>query len=71
MDKAGPGTFLIFITLTQVFEKISRFPSGQYVAKKSRKLPLADGKEWEGTGKPLKSLDGCNFRKGKYLRFCR
>jgi len=29
------------------------------------------GKEWEGTGKPLILFGGCNFRKGKYLCFCR
>ncbi len=46
-------------------------PSGQYVAKKNRTLPILDGKEWERTGKPLISLGGCNFRKGKYLAFCR
>jgi hypothetical protein len=31
---------------------------------------VRDGNEWERTGKPLKSLGGCNFRKGNYLRFC-
>src|SRR5260370_646797 len=46
-------------------------PNGQYVAKKNRTLPILDGKEWERTGKPLISLGGCNFRKGKYLAFCR
>jgi CheY-like chemotaxis protein len=50
---------------------IDGFSGGQYVDKKTRKLPLPDGKKWEATGKPLKSLGGCNFRKGKYLRFCR
>jgi hypothetical protein len=46
-------------------------PSGQYVDKNNCKLRVRDGKEWERTGKPLKSLGGCNFRKGNYLRFCR
>jgi len=46
-------------------------PSGQYVAKKNRAGRVRDGKEWERTGKPLISLGGCNFRKGKYLAFCR
>src|SRR6266853_1545828 len=46
-------------------------PSGQYVAKKNRTRRIRDGKEWERTGKPLISLGGCNFRKGKYLAFCR
>ncbi len=46
-------------------------PSGQYVDKNNCTLPVRDGKEWEGTGKPLKTLGGCNFRKGNYLRFCR
>jgi len=41
------------------------------VDKNNCTLLVCDGKEWEKTGKPLKSLGGCNFRKGNYLRFCR
>jgi hypothetical protein len=37
------------------------------VAKNNRTGRVRDGKEREGTGKPLISLGGCNFRKGKYL----
>src|SRR6266404_6454217 len=48
-----------------------KFPSGQYVAKNNCTRRIRDGKEWERTGKPLISLGGCNFRKGKYLAFCR
>jgi len=48
-----------------------KIPSGQYVDKNNYTLRVRDGKEWERTGKPLKSLGGCNFRKGNYLRFCR
>ena len=58
---------------------ISRSPCGPWKSKIS-KWPICGQKslhatvilkEWEATGKPLKSLGGCNFRKGKYLRFCR
>jgi hypothetical protein len=48
-----------------------QFPSGQYVAKKNRTVPILDGKKWKKTGKPLISLGGCNFRKGNNLAFCR
>jgi hypothetical protein len=47
------------------------FPNGQYVDKNNCMLRVRDGNEWERTGKPLKPLGGCNFRKGKYLAFCR
>ncbi len=46
MDKAAPVTFLIFITPTQVFEKILGFSSGQYVAKNNSTWRIRDGKEW-------------------------
>jgi len=45
-------------------EKYRNFPSGQYVDKNNCTLRVRDGNEWERTGKPLKSLGGCNFRKG-------
>jgi hypothetical protein len=48
-----------------------QIPSGQYVDKNNCTLRVRDGNEWERTGKPLRSLGGCNFRKGNYLRFCR
>ena len=42
-----------------------------YVDKNNCTRRIRDGKGWEGTGKPSESLGGCNFRKGKYLAFCR
>ena len=40
------------------------------MSKKNRTRRIRDGKEWERTGKPLKSLGGCNCRKGNNLAFC-
>ncbi|SRR6266480_6138359 len=53
------------------YHGIGSIPRGQYVDKNNYTQRVRDGKEWERTGKPLKSLGGCNFRKGNYLRFCR
>ena len=47
-----------------------QFP-GQYVSKNNSTRRVRAGKEWERAGKPLIFFGGCNFRKGKYLRFCR
>jgi hypothetical protein len=47
---------------------IDGVPSGQYVDKNNCKRRVRDGKEWESTGKPLKS-GGCNLRKGNLLTF--
>src|SRR5258705_825937 len=47
-----------------------QFP-GQYVSKNNSMRRVRAGKEWERAGKPLIFFGGCNFRKGKYLRFCR
>jgi hypothetical protein len=49
----------------------SQYSNGQYVAKKNSTRRIRDSKEWERTGKALKSLGGCNFRKGKHLAFGR
>ena len=46
-------------------------PKWQCVDKNNCTLPVRDGKEGERTGKSLRSLGGCNFRQGNYLRFCR
>jgi hypothetical protein len=42
-------------------KKIDQIPSGQYVDKNNCTRRVRNGKEWERTGKPLKSLGGCNF----------
>jgi hypothetical protein len=52
-------------------KKLSGIPTGQYVDRNNCTLQVRDDKGWEKPGKPLKSLGGCNFRKGNYLRFCR
>ncbi len=38
-------------------------PSGQYVDKNNCMQQISDGKKWEGTGKPLKSLVAATFEK--------
>ena len=65
------GLWLARHQINTLGKKWIKFPSGQYLDKNNCTLRVADGKERERTGKPLKSLGGCNFRKGNYLRFCR
>jgi hypothetical protein len=48
-----------------------QLPTGQYVTKNNSTWRVGNGKEWERTGKLQYLFGGCNFRKGKYLAFCR